>query len=117
MLGIYRIIEADQVLVIEILELSESPDGIEYRIRHFTPGLAPWEKTDDPTLLKLASIDPKRIVFENPADGQPKHVILDRGDEDTFISRAEIAPQAGEPQVVSITFHRQKPPVKKPEKR
>ena len=114
MVGVYRIIEADKTLVVEILALSESPDGVEYRIRHFTPSLAPWEKAGDSTVLDLVTLDMKRIVFENPAVGQPKHVIFDRVDEDTFVSRSEIAPLEGDPQVVSITFHRQKPVLKKP---
>jgi hypothetical protein len=114
MVGIYRVIESDKTLVVEILALSESAGGIEYRIRHFTPGLAPWEKSGSSTLLNLVTMDAKRVVFENLVDGQPKHAILDRVDEDTYVSRSEIAPRAGDAQVVSITFHRQKPVLKKP---
>jgi hypothetical protein len=114
MIGVYRIIEADKTLVVEILELSESPDGIKYRIRHFTPDLAPWEKAGDSAVLNLVSLDTKRIVFENPADGQPKRAVLDRVDEDTYVSRSEISALEGDPQVVSVTFHRQKPALKKP---
>jgi hypothetical protein len=113
MLGVSRVIENDKTLVIELLELTETPNGIEYRIRHFTPALAPWEKSGS-TLLNLASIDSKKIVFENPVDGQPKHAILDRVDGDTFVSRSEIIPQEGDTQMVEITFHRQKPTVPKP---
>jgi uncharacterized protein DUF6265 len=113
MLGTYRVIENDKTLVVELLALAESPDGIEYRIRHFTPTLAPWEKAGS-TVLNLVSMDIKRIVFENPVDGQPKHAILDRIDEDTYVSRSEIVPLEGNAQVVSITFRRQKPVLKKP---
>ena len=113
MLGTYRVIESDKTLVVELLALTESPDGVEYRIRHFTPTLAPWEKSGS-TVLNLVSMDPKRIVFENPVDGQPKHAILDRVDDDTYVSRSEIVPLDGNAQVVSITFHRQKPVLKKP---
>jgi Domain of unknown function (DUF6265) len=113
MLGVSRVIENDKTLVIELLELTETPNGIEYRIRHFTPALAPWEKSSS-TLLNLASIDSKKIVFENSVDGQPKHAILDRVDGDTFVSRSEIIPQAGDTQTVEITFRRQKPTVPKP---
>ena len=114
MVGVYRVIESDRTLVVEILALSESAGGIEYRIRHFTPGLAPWEKSGSSTLLNLVTMDAKRVVFENPVNGQPKQAILDRVDEDTYVSRSEIAPLEGDAQVVSITFHRQKPVLKKP---
>lgn len=113
MLGTYRIIENDETLVIELLALSESQHGIEYRIRHFTPTLAPWEKSGS-IVLNLASMDMKRIVFENPIDGQPKHAILDRVDEDTYVLRSEIIPAEGDAQVVEITFRRQKTSAKKP---
>ena len=113
MLGTYRVIESDKTLVVELLALTESPNGVEYRIRHFTPTLAPWEKSGS-TVLNLVSVDSKRIVFENPVDGQPKHAILDRVDDDTYVSRSEIVPLEGNAQVVSITFHRQKPALKKP---
>jgi hypothetical protein len=113
MLGVYRVIENDKTLVIEFLALTELPDGIEYSIRHFTPALAPWEKSG-PTVLNLVTMDTKRIVFENPIDGQPKHAILDRVDEDTYVSRSEIVPLQGDAQVVEITFHRQKITPKKP---
>jgi hypothetical protein len=114
MVGVYRVIESDKTLVVEIIALTESDDGIEYRIRHFTPSLVPWEKSGGSTVLNLVSMDTKRIVFENPIDGQPKHAIFDRVDEDTFVSRSEIVPLEGDTQVVSITFHRQKPVLKKP---
>lgn len=113
MVGVYRVIENGKTLVVELLAFSESPDGVEYRIRHFTPTLAPWEKSSS-TVLNLVSVDTKRSVFENSIDGQPKHAILDRIDEDTYVSRSEIVPLEGNAQVVSITFRRQKPVLKKP---
>jgi uncharacterized protein DUF6265 len=113
MFGIFRVIENDKTLVIELLALNETSNGIEYRIRHFTPDLAPWEKSDS-TVLNLASLDAKKIVFDNPVDGQPKHAILDRVDEDTYIWRSEIVPLQGDTQVVEITLRRQKPTPKKP---
>ena len=114
MVGVYRVIESEKTLVVEIIALTESDEGIEYRIRHFTPGLVPWETSSGATVLNLVSMDTKRIVFENPINGQPKHAILDRVDEDTYVSRTEIVPLEGDAQVVSITFHRQKPMLKKP---
>jgi hypothetical protein len=113
MFGIFRVIENDKTLVIELLALNETPNGIEYRIRHFTPDLAPWEKSDS-TVLNLASLDAKKIVFDNPVDGQPKHATFDRIDDDTYVWRSEIVPVQGDTQVVEITFRRQKPTIKKP---
>ena len=104
--GLFREIENDKTLVIELFSLVETSDGIEFRFRHFTPSLAPWEGSG-PTVLKLAGADPAQIVFENALEGKPKRVIFTRIGPDTYISRSEIVPDQGETQVTEITYHRQ----------
>src|ERR1700722_8202371 len=70
MFGLFRVIENDKTLVIELLALTETPDTIEYRTPHFTPDLAPWEKSGS-TVLNLASLDAKSIAFNHPLIGRP----------------------------------------------
>jgi hypothetical protein len=106
MLGDFRVIENDKVLVIELFTLVEKSGGINFYFRHFTPELVPWEKSDG-TLLKLATADAKRFDFENPTNGRPKRAILTRIDPDTYSARSEIIPETGDPQVIEITYHRQ----------
>jgi hypothetical protein len=107
MVGTFRVVENDKTLVIELIALSETPTGIEFRLRHFTPTLAPWE-TAGATTLKLASLDPTRVVFENPGAGQPKRYTFTRISPDTYVSRSEIVPDGNNPQVTEITYHREK---------
>jgi len=107
MLGTFRLVENEKVLVLELFTLVQKPEGIDFYFRHFTPELVPWEKTDA-TILKLASLDAKRADFENPNNGQPKHAILLRVDADTYTSRAEIVPEQGDSQTIEITYHRVK---------
>jgi hypothetical protein len=107
MLGTFRLVENEKILVIELFTLVEKPDGIDFYFRHFTPELVPWEKTDA-TILNLSTLDAKKADFENPVNGQPKHAILMRVDPDTYTSRSEIVPEQGDPQVIEITYHRQK---------
>jgi hypothetical protein len=107
MLGTFQLIENDKTLVIELFTLVEKQDGIELRLRHFTPSLVAWEKSG-PTVLKLTSVDPKTIVFENPGDGEPKRAVIQRIDADTYISRSEILPKKGDLLVTEITYRRQK---------
>ena len=45
MLGDFRLIENDKVLVLEFFTLVENPGGIKFYFRHFTPELVPWEKS------------------------------------------------------------------------
>ena len=106
MLGDFRVIENDKVLVIELFTLVEKSGGINFYFRHFTPELVPWEKSDG-TLLKLATADAKRFDFENPTNGKPKRAIFTRIDADTYIARSEIIPETGDPQIIEITYHRQ----------
>ena len=106
MLGVFRLIEGDKPLVIEVFSMVQMPDGINFYFRHFTSELVPWEKSDA-TVLNLASTDGKRITFENPVSGMPKRAILTRIDADTYTSRSELVPQTGDVQVIEITYHRQ----------
>jgi len=105
MIGVFREVGNDNTLVVELFSLVETSAGIEYRSRHFTPSLAPWE-TSAPSVLKLTSADPARIVFENALDGKPKRVVFTRTGPDTYTSTSEIASNQGESQVTEITYRR-----------
>jgi hypothetical protein len=109
MMGTFQLAENNKTLVLEVFTVTDGGEGIKFSLRHFTPSLVAWEKTG-PIVLNLASADAKSIVFENPVDGQPKRTTLTRVDADTYISRSEVIPDKGDPQVTSITYHRQKEP-------
>jgi len=113
MAGLFRLIEGKKPLVLELFSIVEKPDGIEFFLRHLTPELLPWEKSDA-TMLKLESVDATKATFVNPVNGEPKRLIFTRVDADTYVQRSEIEPAEGEPQVIEITFHRQKPPAAAP---
>jgi hypothetical protein len=113
MTGLFRLVEGDKTLVLEVFTLVEKPEGIDFFFRHFTPELVPWEKSGA-TVLNLRSLDPKKADFENEVNGLPKHAILIRVDADTYTARSEIIPETGDPQVIEITYHRQKPTPEKP---
>jgi len=106
MMGDFRVIENDKVLVVELFTLVEKPGSINLYLRHFTPELVPWEKSNA-TLLNLATAEAKKFDFENPANGGPKRAIFTRIDNDTYTSRSEIVPETGDPQIIEITYHRQ----------
>jgi hypothetical protein len=109
MAGLFRLIEGQKTLVLELFSIVEKPDGIELFLRHLTPELLPWEKSDA-TTLNLEGVDETKATFTNPVNGEPKRLIFTRVDADTYVQRSEIEPAEGEPQVIEITFHRQKPP-------
>jgi Domain of unknown function (DUF6265) len=113
MLGVFRLVEADKTLVIELFTLVEKSDGVDLYFRHFTPQLLPWEKTDA-AVLNLGEFDANKFDFENPHDGMPKRSVFTRIDADTFTSRSELIPESGDMQVIEITYHREKPASEKP---
>lgn len=105
MVGAFELSEDGRALVIELYTIASTPNGIELRVRHFTPLLTPWEKSG-PAVLSLKSIDSKTILFENKASGQPKRWTMRRTGADSFIARFEIVAQKGQQQVAEITYHR-----------
>jgi hypothetical protein len=109
MAGLFRLIEGQKTLVLELFSIVEKPEGIQFYLRHLTPELLPWEKSDA-TMLKLESVDATKAAFVNPINGEPKRLIFTRVDADTYVQRSEIEPAEGEPQVIEITFHRPQPP-------
>ncbi len=111
--GLFRLVENDKTLVIELFTLVEKDGGVNFYFRHFTPELLPWEKSDA-TVLHLADFDANKFDFENPVNGMPKRAILTRLDADTYVARSEIIPENAETQVIEITYHRQKPAPEKP---
>jgi Domain of unknown function (DUF6265) len=106
MVGIFRLIEGDKPLVLELFSMVQKPDGINFYFRHFTSELVPWEKSDA-TVLNLTNVDGMKIDFENPVNGMPKRSIFTRIDADTYTSRSELVPETGDTQVIEITYHRQ----------
>lgn len=108
MAGVFRVTENDKTLVLELYSLVETPDGIELRLRHFTPSLVPWEPKV--TVLKLASFDPSDITFESSTGGQPSRNNFTRIDADTYLFRTEIISPGESKRVTEIRFHRVKSP-------
>jgi hypothetical protein len=106
MVGVFRLIEGDKPLVVELFSMVQKPDGINFYFRHFTSELVPWEKSDA-TVLNLTNADGMKIDFENPVNGMPKRSIFTRIDADTYTSRSELVPETGDTQVIEITYHRQ----------
>jgi len=107
MLGLFRVLENDKALVIELFSLFQTADGVELRLRHFTSELVPWEQSDL-TTLKLVGLDAQTAIFENPSDGQPKRDVFTRIDPDTYTFKSDVVPAAGGTHATEIRYHRQK---------
>lgn len=109
MMGMFRLVEGERTLVLEFFSLRETPEGIDFRVRHFSPALEAWEK-GDPIILKLAGFDGTRAAFENPVHGRPKRSFLIRTGPDSFTSRSEIERPDGTTATIEVFLTRANAP-------
>lgn len=108
MLGMFRLFRDGKVVLLELFSLVETSGGLDFYVRHFDPALVPGEK-GDAILLRLASYDGKRSVFENPVHNRPKTAAIIRTGPDSFTARSEIIRDDGEVQVIEAFWQRAEP--------
>ena len=107
MQGFFRLTDNEKTIVIELFTLRETPDGIVFYFRHFSPELKPWEEAEA-YHLNLTNSDSGSFRFDNPVVNQLKDAILTRTDNDTYTSHGDITGADGKPAVIEVTYHRVK---------
>jgi hypothetical protein len=105
--GFFRLTDSEKTIVIELFTLRETPDGIIFYFRHFSPELKPWEESEA-FHLSLTKSDATTFRFDNPVVNQLKDAILTHPDADTYISHGDITDADGKPQAIEVTYHRVK---------
>lgn len=105
MMGMFRLTEADKLLVLEFFTLRETEEGLEMRVRHFNAALEPWE-TGDALILKLTSYDGQQAIFENPVHTRPKRTVIIRTGDDTWTAHSEIIRDNGEERIIEVPYQR-----------
>ncbi|MGH9863204.1 MAG: DUF6265 family protein [Candidatus Acidiferrales bacterium] len=104
-MGMFRLVEGERTVMLEFLTLRQTAEGMEMRVRHFDPALAPMEK-EDALLLRLVSYNDTEAVFENPVHTRPKTARYVRQDPNTHIARSLIINDKGEESTIEVTWHR-----------
>jgi len=107
MQGTFRLTNSAKTLVIELFTVRETPDGITFYFRHFSPELKPWEK-EDATYLTLSKSAAGRIEFDNPVNNEPKNVIITRVDENTYVAHSDLIDKDGKASTIEVTYHRKR---------
>jgi hypothetical protein len=107
MQGFFRLTDAEKTIVIELFTIRETPGGIEFYFRHFSPELKPWEEKEA-YHLNLTKSEAGVFRFDNPVVNQLKDAILTRVDNDTYISHGDITDADGKPKAIEVTYHRVK---------
>lgn len=110
--GVMRLVDRDKVLVVELISMADTPDGLELRFRHFSATLEPYE-AEFRQALRLTKHTPDRAVFQNqvPYDKnlmstQPRVTTYIRHGPDEFLGHTDIIDSAGKPAVIEATYRR-----------
>ena len=77
MQGFFRLTDTERTIVIELFTICETPGGIEFYFRHFSPELKPWEEKDA-YHLNLTKAEGGVFRFDNSIENQLKDAILTR---------------------------------------
>jgi hypothetical protein len=111
MSGTMQIMEHGKSFVTELFLLSQGPEGVELKMRHFTATLAPWQGAE-PAVLAFGGQTQDGLAFANSADGEPSRLVFKHLDADHYVLRSEVAPGEKNAQITEIVFHRvrQAPP-------
>jgi hypothetical protein len=107
MQGFFRLTDNEKTIVIELFTLRETPTGVEFYFRHFSPELKPMEEKEA-YHLNLTKSEGGVFRFDNPIVNQLKDAILTHADADTYISHGDIHDASGQPKVIEVTYHRVK---------
>ncbi|HUG53253.1 MAG TPA: DUF6265 family protein [Vicinamibacteria bacterium] len=84
MLGMWRLVNGGRVRVYELLSLSDEPEGLVLRLRHFDPRLVAREEKDRPVTLRLTDLQGARATFEGQEADGPVRLIYHRTGKDTL---------------------------------
>jgi Domain of unknown function (DUF6265) len=107
MLGFFRLTSSEKTLIIELFTMRETPDGIVFYFRHFSPELVPQEK-EEAYRLNLTKFDGTTFRFDNPVVNQLKDAIITHGADDSYISHGDITDSNGKPASIEVAYHRVK---------
>ena len=107
MVGVFRLSTEQKTVLIELFTVRETPDGVFFFFRHFSPELVPQEK-EEAYRLKLTKWDAARFQFDNTVQNQLKDAIITVVDSDHYTSRGDLTGADGKPAVIEVAYHRVK---------
>ncbi len=103
--AVFRLLDDDRVVVLEMATLVEEHDGLVMYVRHFDPALVPLEE-ERAIRLRLVERDGDTYHFRNTNEGQnPVRSTLTRT-ETGFVSRSILARPDGSMAEIRVAYHR-----------
>jgi len=105
MMGMFRLIQAGEVVFYEFMTLTRDASGTQLRIKHFDPGLVGWEEKADSVVFRLVEAGDQRAVFETEKDGNPERLVFERSQNELVITLVKPAEDVRTP----FRYQRQDP--------
>ncbi len=98
MTGMFRLVRAGKVGVLEYVVIAEQSDGIYYQFKHFRPDYSTWEGDGPHLRFELVESAPGRAVFKNTreVEGEPAYISYLRGDDGRIAVLVGAAPSGGD---------------------
>jgi hypothetical protein len=104
MVCMFRAMDAKGTQMVEFYTLRDTPNGVEERVRFFSPDLK--EEPGDGLTMKLAGSSPTTFVFENPTGTYPKRSTLTRTSPDALHSHIELVDPQGKTSTIDAYWKR-----------
>jgi predicted enzyme related to lactoylglutathione lyase len=103
-MGMFRWSAEGETRFTEHMVLEDSADGVTLLMRHFHPGLVPWDQeADGPLTLRLRGVDGPRATFASDRPF-PARIIYHRPAPDTLVARLEGTGDDGAERSMEFTF-------------
>jgi Domain of unknown function (DUF6265) len=107
MVCMFRLMSDKGTQMLEFYTFRDTANGVEERIRFFSPDLQE-EPGDHGVTLKLASVSSEKAVFENPNGTYPKRTTIFRKGNDEFNSHIELVDAQGKGSTIDAHWARVK---------
>jgi hypothetical protein len=108
MMCMFRAMNGGKTQGMEFITLREISPGIEERARFFSSDLTE-DPGDNGVALKMVSLSPMKIVFDNARENGPvKHITITRAGEDGFATHIELVGPAGKSSFIDSEWKRTK---------
>jgi len=105
MLGSFRWLRGERVVVYELLVLESSDQGVVLRLRHFGPGLAAREERDGALAFDLVEARPGAVLFAGRDPERPTRLGYRKGANGELVAILERT-RGGETQVDEFVYRR-----------
>jgi hypothetical protein len=86
MMGMFRWLQEGRVRFYEFMTIEREAEGIVLRIKHFGPGLIPWEEEQESVAFVLVEVNAVEAVFVEQDMPDPLWIVYQRSDEDNLVA-------------------------------